>query len=89
MQRLVGKKEGADMLRRFGMLYMLSGVGLLLRRLRMEDRSADNIRRASEKGPLVYVLYARSKLDWLALNRTLNNRRLPLAVFTWGLRPAR
>lgn len=86
MQRLVGKKEGADMLRRFGMLYMLSGVGLLLRRLRMEDRSADNIRRASEKGPLVYVLYARSKLDWLALNRSLNNRRLPLATFTWGMR---
>ena len=73
------RKKGADMLRHFGLIYMFSGVGLLLRRLRMEDRSADNIRRAAEKGPLVYILYARSRLDWLALNRTLNMRRLPLA----------
>lgn len=83
---IIEKKYGADMLRRFGIFYLLSGVGILLRRLRMDDRSADNIRRASETGPLVYVLYARSKLDWLALNRTLNMRRLPLASFTWGLR---
>ena len=83
---LVERKYGADMLRHFGLFYLLSGAGILLRRLRMEDRSADNIRKASEKGPLVYVLYARSRLDWLALNRTLNMRRLPLASFTWGMR---
>ena len=71
------KQYGGGMLRRFGLLYFLSGVGLLLRKLRMSDRSANNIREASEKGPVVYVFYTRSKLDWLALNRVLNQRRLP------------
>ena len=74
------------MQRQFGLLYLLSGMGLLLRRLRMDDRSADNIRRASQKGHLVYVLYARSRMDWLALNRTLNSRKLPLSAFTPRLR---
>ena len=64
------KQYGGGMLRRFGLLYFLSGVGLLLRKLRMSDRSANNIREASEKGPVVYVFYTRSKLDWLALNRS-------------------
>ena len=80
------EKYGAGMLRRFGVFYLLSGMGLLLRRLRMEERSVENIRQASENGHLVYVLYARSRVDWLALNRSLNKRKLPLAVFTPGLR---
>ena len=67
------RQSGAGMLRRFGPLYYLSGVFLLMRRLRMDDRSADNIRRAGEKGPIVYVLYAQSKVDWLALNCILNH----------------
>jgi hypothetical protein len=82
----LGEKPGAGMQRHFGIFYILSGMGWLLRRLRMDDRSTDNIRRASQKGHLVYVLYARSRMDWLALNRTLNSRKLPLAAFTPGLR---
>lgn len=80
------KQYGGGMLRRFGLLYFLSGVGLLLRKLRMSDRSANNIREASEKGPVVYVFYTRSKLDWLALNRVLNQRRLPLAQVSLNMR---
>ena len=41
---------------------------------------------AQEQGQIVYVLYARSKMDWLALNRVLQENRLPLAVHTSGLR---
>lgn len=82
----LNEKAGAAMQRQFGMLYTLSGMGFLLRRLRMDDRSTDNIRKAAQKGHLVYVLYARSRMDWLALNRTLNGRKLPLASFTPGLR---
>ena len=81
-----GEKYGSGMLRQFGMFYLLSGMGFLLRRLRMDDRSAENIRKASRRGHLVYVLYVRSKMDWLALNRTLNKRKLPLSGFTPGLR---
>ncbi len=77
---------GGGMLRRFGLLYFLSGVGLMLRKLRMSDRSANNIREASNKGPIVYVFYTRSKLDWLALNRVLNQRRLPLAEVSLDMR---
>ena len=73
------RQYGGGMLRRFGWLYFASGVGLLLRKLRMSDRSATNIQTAAETGPLVYVFYTRSKLDWLALNRVLNQRELPLA----------
>lgn len=80
------KQYGGGMLRRFGVLYFLSGLGLLLRRLRMSDRSANNIREASEQGSVVYVFYTRSKLDWLALNRVLNQRRLPLAEVSLNMR---
>lgn len=77
---------GGAMRRRFGPLYLLSGAAFFFRKLRMDDRSADNIRRANEKGPIVYVFHTKSKLDWLALNRMLNQRRLPLATFSHGMR---
>lgn len=76
----------SGMLRRFGALYWLSGLGFLLRKLRLEEHSAENIRLAANKGPLVYVLYTPSVLDWLAVNRVLNRRRLPLARYTSDLR---
>jgi glycerol-3-phosphate O-acyltransferase len=76
----------SGMLRTFGLLYWLSGLGILLRNLRMEDHSAENVRRAADKGPLVYVLHTRSILDWLAVNRVLNRRRLPLARYTAAVR---
>jgi len=61
-------------------------MGFLLRRIGLEDHSAEAIRRAAERGPIVYVLHTRSKLDWLALNRALNGRRLPLSRFSNGMR---
>lgn len=75
----------SGMMARFGGLFQMLGLGLLLRRLRFEDHSAENIRRAAERGPVVYVLHTRSILDWLALNVVLNRRRLPLARFTHGI----
>ncbi len=74
------------MRRRFGLLFHLSGLGVLLGRIRMEDNAADQVRRATERGPVVYVLHSRSRIDWLALNRVLIGRRLPLSRFTNGLR---
>ncbi len=76
----------SGMRRRFGLLFHLSGLGVLLGRIRMEDHSADQVRRATERGPVVYVLHSRSRIDWLALNRVLIGRRLPLSRFTNGLR---
>ena len=73
------------MLRRFGLAYWLSSLGVLMGRVRFEEHSAENIRRAAAKGPLVYVLHTRSRLDWLALNAALNRNKLPLAAFTTGI----
>ena len=78
-------QAGAKMLRRFGPLYWLSGMAFWFRRLRMDNASAENIRQAHNKGPVVYVMYTKSRLDWIAFNQILNRRRLPLAQFTTGL----
>lgn len=75
----------SGMLRRFGPLYWMSGLGVLLGRLRLSERSAERVRQAAERGPVVYVLHSTSLVDWLALNRVLNAHRLPLARFTTGL----
>lgn len=83
---LAAQAHGSAMLRRFGPLFHLLGLGFLLRRLRFEDHSAEHIRRAAAQGPVVYVMYQRSFLDWLALNVALNARRLPLAAWSLGIR---
>jgi glycerol-3-phosphate O-acyltransferase len=80
------RRYRSTMRRKFGLLFHLSGIGILLRRMRLEDHSTEEIRRAAERGPVVYILHSRSALDWLALNRALNGRRLPLARFTNGMR---
>lgn len=72
------------MLRRFGPLVWATGLGLLLKRLKLSDRSAERVRKAAERGPVVYVMHSWSRLDWLALNRMLNTHRLPLARYTYG-----
>gem|GEM_PF-1118143 len=82
----VEARHRSSMVRRFGALYHLSGLGFLMRRLRLEEHSAENIRRASQAGTVVYMLHTRSLLDWVALNKMLNSRRLPLARFTHGVR---
>ncbi len=75
----------SGMLPRFGLPYFLLGLPLFFRTLRMEDHSAERIRRAAAGGPVVYVLHTRSVVDWLALNRVLVERGLPLPVFTNGI----
>jgi glycerol-3-phosphate O-acyltransferase len=80
------RRYRSGMRRQFGVMFHLLGLGLLLRRMRLEDHSAEEIRKAAERGPVVYVLHTRSVLDWLALNRALNGRKLPLAKFTNGIR---
>ncbi len=74
------------MVRRFGPLVHLSGLSFLLRRIRLEEHSAEHIRQATQRGTVVYMLHTRSILDWLALNKMLNARRLPLARYTHGVR---
>lgn len=75
---------GTRMLRRFGWFYRLLGFGRAMGRIRFEDHSVEEIRRAAEKGPLVYVLARRSTIDHLALNTVLARRRLPLSLWANG-----
>lgn len=75
----------SGMLPMFGAAFFLLGLPIFFRSLRMEDHSAERIRRAAERGPVVYVLHTRSVVDWLALNRVLVARGLPLPVFTNGV----
>ena len=76
----------SGMLRRWGPLYYASGLGLLFRRLAMTEPSAERVRRAAARGPVVYVLRGRSTIDYLALNEVLRRRRLPLAGLCTGAR---
>jgi glycerol-3-phosphate O-acyltransferase len=76
----------SGMLHRFGLLFWLSGLGLFLRPLRLEEHSSDNIRRAEKQGPLVYVMHTRSVLDWIVFNQVLNLHQLPLSRFSNGMR---
>jgi glycerol-3-phosphate O-acyltransferase len=74
------------MLRRFGWFYHLIGLGRALGRLRIEEHSVEQIRRAADAGPIVYALPTRSAVDHLALNTALTQRRLPLSVWADGAR---
>lgn len=78
-------RYGSAMLRRFGWFFSLLGLGRALGRLRLEDHSTEQIRAASLKGPVVYVLPRRSTIDYLALNVVLNERRLPLSAWAAGV----
>lgn len=82
---LPADRYGAGMTDRFGLGWYLSGLAWAFRRVRIEDHSAERIRRAFELGPIVYVLHTPSMVDWLALNRVLAFRRLPLPVYTHDL----
>lgn len=77
-------RYGSPMLPKFGWLYHSLLVGRALRRVRFEDHSAERVRQAEQKGPIVYVLLRRSSLDHLALNSVLNRRQLPLSVWAPG-----
>ena len=79
-------RPGASMHRRFGLFFYLSGIGFLLRRLRISDKSVEYIKGASKDQRVVYVLYTRSKMDWLALNKVLSEHKLPLAQYSMGMR---
>lgn len=84
MSALVATPHSSAMLPVQGPLYWLSGLVWFMRRLRLEDHSAERIRRAAERGPIVYALHTRSHVDWLALKSVLSERRLPLPAFTAG-----
>jgi glycerol-3-phosphate O-acyltransferase len=75
----------SGMLRRFGPVFYALGLGVVLRRLRLEEHSAEQVRLAAERGPLVYVMHTRSLIDWLALNSVLKKRRLPMARYSNGI----
>ena len=53
------RRYRSGMRRQFGALFHVLGLSLLLRRMRLEDHSAEEIRRAAERGPIVYVLHTR------------------------------
>ncbi len=76
--------SGTGMIRRFGWLYDLLGLGDALSRIRLEEHSAERVRLAAEKGPVVYVLLERSGIDHLALNAVLEKRGLPLTEWSNG-----
>ena len=80
------ERYASSMGRRFGWFFHLLGLGVLLRGLRFEEHSAERIRQAADRGPVVYTFYHRSLLDMLALNKALNARRLPLASWSNGVR---
>ena len=74
------------MLRRFGWFYYLLGFGRTLDHVHIGDVSVERIRQARTKGPVVYVLPDRSSIDQLTLNAILRRRRLPLSVWSDGVR---
>ena len=80
-----GHRPGAGMVRRFGWLASLTGLTWLVSRLRLEDHSADQIRRANADGAVVYVLPRRDGFDHFALNMMLNARGLPLSRWARGI----
>jgi glycerol-3-phosphate O-acyltransferase len=80
------ERYASSMGRRFGWIFHLLGLSLMLRKLRFEEHSVERIRQASERGPIVYAFYHRSLLDLLALNKALNARRLPLSSWANGVR---
>lgn len=73
------------MVRVWGILYYLRGLSVFFRKLRLTDAAVERVRQASNKGPVVYVLRTRSKIDYLALNEVLRRRRLPLADYGTGI----
>lgn len=73
------------MLETFGPLWYASGLWFFFRNLRMDDHSAERVRKAAMRGPVVFALHTESRVDWLALNRVLLDRRLPLPVCANGV----
>jgi glycerol-3-phosphate O-acyltransferase len=73
---------------------MLSRIGRLLRFLArvvfahvlLEQRCIDNIRKAAERGTVVYVMQSRSFLDYLYFNWVFLSNELPMADFSNGHR---
>lgn len=78
-------RYGSAMLREFGWMYRLAGLGVVMERVRFEDHSVENIRTAAAKGPIVYALLSQSEIDHVTFNAVLNRRHLPLSVWADGL----
>lgn len=72
---------GTAMLRKFGWFHWLLGLRRPIGQMHLDDASAERIRQAARRGPVVYVMLRANNLDHLALNRVLNARRLPLSIW--------
>jgi len=77
------ERYGSAMLDRFGWFHWLLGLRRPIGRMRMDEASAERIRTAAERGPIVYVMLRANNLDHLALNRVLSARELPLSIWGW------
>lgn len=75
---------GTSMVREFGALYHLLGMGRNLGRIHLPDPAAERVRQAAMKGPVIYVMQRASSIDQLTLNTALNARNLPLATWSNG-----
>lgn len=83
--RREAERYGTGMLQRFGWFHWLLGLRKPIGRMRMDDASAGRIAEAARQGPIVYVLLRANNLDHLALNRVLNDRRLPRSIWAWDV----
>ncbi len=72
----------SGMTRRMGWVVRWFGFGATLRGVRVDAGSVERIRQAAAAGTVVYVLDRARRLDHLALNHVLNERRLPIAMWT-------
>ncbi|MFK7931236.1 MAG: 1-acyl-sn-glycerol-3-phosphate acyltransferase [Myxococcota bacterium] len=79
--RAQAQRYGTAMLRQFGWFHWLLGLRRPLDQMQLDDASAERVRQAALRGPIVYVLLQANNLDHLALNRVLNARRLPLSIW--------
>ncbi len=83
--RLIERPHPTAMLEQFGRLLRFI-ASFLFAHVEFERRSIDNIRDASERGTVVYVMRSRSLLDYLYFNWAFREHDLPIARFSNGYR---
>ena len=84
VRKVRGQTLASAMLRKVGfLLRVLSSI--LFSHVLFEKRCIDNIRDASKRGRIVYVMQTRSLLDYLYFNDAFLEHDLPLADFANGI----
>lgn len=81
---LKDKPPASAMLSSFGFIFRWLST-MLFAHVLFEKRCVDNIRDASERGTIVYVMQSHSLFDYLYFNYALLREGLPLAQFANGL----